>query len=316
MKTGVTYMGHHNPRHTAADFAAMRVLDLDDVLLAAQENDFRYFTGKIRFTPELARGHGLRPIAVFWGALNLFGGGRSSQFLLEHPECFQRDRDGNHLPAGCYVNPVSVAHICMLIDSITDAGYAGYFVDEPTPLTDCFCAACRDTYAAAFDGDLRHATPDDQARFRRRCVVDYVAAISAYCKQRHPQLETMCCVMPVDRAVWADVAALPHLDNIGTDLYWINDDRDVTEMEPLIAELAGYARQHGKRHHEWLQCWNVRAGREARIIDQGDILIKTQPDALYIWAWEGQIGVSESCDDPARAWAAACEVLRRAKQTG
>ncbi len=79
MRTGVTYMRHHNPRHLAADFAAMRVLGLDDVLLAAQENDFRYFTGKVQFTPELACAHGLRPIAIFWGALNLFSGGRAKQ---------------------------------------------------------------------------------------------------------------------------------------------------------------------------------------------------------------------------------------------
>ena len=36
-------------------------------------------------------------------------------------------------------------------------------------------------------------------------------------------------------------------------------------------------------------------------------------DAIYAWAWKGQIGTSESCDDPLRAWARAEEVFRLAK---
>ena len=89
MRTGVSYMGHHNPKHLLTDIREMAALQLDDVLLSAQENDFVHFTGKLRFTPQIAKDHGIRPIAIFWGALNLFGGGRSSQFLLEHPEGFQ-----------------------------------------------------------------------------------------------------------------------------------------------------------------------------------------------------------------------------------
>ena len=143
MLTGVTYMGHHNPRHLATDLDAMVDLRLDDVLVAAQENDFVHFTGKIRFTPDLARQRGLRPIAVFWGALNLFGGGRSSQFLLEHPEGRQVGQDDAPRAAGCYVNAVCLGRIEQMIDTVADLGFAAYFVDEPTPLRDCYCHACR-----------------------------------------------------------------------------------------------------------------------------------------------------------------------------
>jgi len=36
MRTGVSYMGHHNPKHIKSDIREMRELELDDVLLAAQ----------------------------------------------------------------------------------------------------------------------------------------------------------------------------------------------------------------------------------------------------------------------------------------
>jgi len=313
MRTGVSYMGHHNPKHIETDVRQMRELRLDDVLVAAQENDFVHFTGKLEFTPRLAREHGLRPIAIFWGVLNLFGGGRSSQFLLEHPEGFQVARDGSHRAGGCYVNPLCVARIQEMIDIVADLGFVGYFVDEPTPLRECFCPSCRARFEEWAGGDLMQADPETEEAFRRRCVLDYVQTIADYCAARHPALETMCCIMPVDREMWQAVGSIPSLRNIGTDIYWVNECRDVEEMRPMVREVAAIARQHGKRHHEWLQCWAVRRGLEGRILEQGRILVEEQPDALYVWAWEGQIGTTETCEDPARAWARACEVLALAK---
>jgi len=314
MRTGVSTMGHHNPNHVEADIRAMSRLGIDDLLLAAQENDFVHFTGKIRFTPQLAKEHGLRPIAIFWGALNLFGGGRSSQFLLEHPEGFQVGVDGSHRPEGCYVNPINLARIKEMIDTVAALGFEGYFVDEPTPLRNCFCPSCRSQFEEWYHADLAKAPLTVQEEFRQRCVIDYVKTIADYCQATHPALETMCCLMPCDQSMWEAAGNIASLDNIGTDMYWVNDERDVAEMRPLLNELDAICKEHGKLHHEWLQCWQVRSGKEERILDQGKILVSERPDALYVWAWEGQIGTTEACDDPIRAWSKACEVLTMAKE--
>jgi hypothetical protein len=308
-------MGHHNPQHIETDIREMVELGLDDVLVAAQENDFVHFTGKIRFTPRVAADHGLRPIAIFWGALNLFGGGRSSQFLLEHPEGLQMRADGSRAAAGCYVNPVCVQQVEAMIDRIAGLGFAGYFVDEPTPLRDCFCPACRQAFDAwVGGGDLTQAPAAQQEAFREQCVIDYVETIADYCQMNHPDLETMCCIMPVDRAMWQAASAIESLDNLGTDLYWVNDERDVDAMRPIVSEMDALCRATGKAHHEWLQCWNVRRGREPRIMEQGKVLVEEQPDALYVWAWKGQIGTTETAEDPLAAWDVAADVLRMAKE--
>src|SRR5262249_6498352 len=93
-RAGVAYLGHPNPRHLRADLEVLAALGCDDVLLAVQEIDFAYFPGKFRGLPPGADDLGLRPVALRWGALNLFGGGRPSQFLLQrmvvrpdHPAC-------------------------------------------------------------------------------------------------------------------------------------------------------------------------------------------------------------------------------------
>ena len=72
--------------------------------------------------------------------------------------------------------------------------------------------------------------------------------------------------------------------------------------------------QHGKIHHEWLQCWNVEKACEPRISDQGEILLREQPDALYVWAWKGQVGTDETCVDPQSAWQHVEKILRLAKE--
>jgi hypothetical protein len=72
-------------------------------------------------------------------------------------------------------------------------------------------------------------------------------------------------------------------------------------------------RAAGKRHHQWLQFWGVRAGIEPRIGELGKALCGARPDGLYVWAYERQVGTSEACENPPRAWAAACAVLRLAK---
>jgi hypothetical protein len=314
MRTGISYLGQLDAKYMDLDLRDMKSLGLDDVFLAAQENDFIYFPGKLRDLPRIAADCGIRPIAIFWGALNLFGGGRSSQFLLGNPGGFQVLKDGSHSPAGCYMNRLCQTRIEEMVDTIAVCGFSGYFVDEPTPLRDCYCPSCRAKYEEWYGGDLLSAPASRREEFRQRCVAEYVRVISSYCKANHPQLETMCCLMPHDDGMWASISAIPSLDSFGTDIYWVNDDRDVEQMAPIVRSMGAMCRQHGKTHHEWLQCWDVREGREPRILEQGGILLREKPDALYVWAWKGQAGTAESCADPARAWDYAGKILRMAKE--
>jgi hypothetical protein len=144
-------------------------------------------------------------------------------------------------------------------------------------------------------------------------VIRYVEAVAGHVKAGHPEAETFCCIPPEDQALWPEVAALGPLDNVGTDVYWANTGQDIRAAEPVAGELAHLCRAAGKRQHQWLQCWGVRAGNEPRIAELGKVLCAARPHGLYVWAFEGQVGTNEACDDPPRAWAAACAVLRLAK---
>ena len=316
MRTGTAYFGPHDHRHVTSDLQEMVRLGLEDVLLAAQENDFIHFPGKLKHTALIANDLGLRPIAIFWGALNLFGGGRSSAYLLEHREASQVAKDGSPLAGGCYVNPGCVELIRGMIDTIAGLGFKGYFIDEPLPLMDCFCPSCRSKFEERHGGDLAKADAALQETFRSECVLDYVTAIATHCKTNHPGLEVFCCLTPYNQPLWEPAAAIPGLDNLGTDVYWVNTEREVEEMTPIVGRMREVCKAHGKRHHEWLQCWLVFRGYEERILQQGRILVREKPDALYVWGWRGQAGMAETCEDPELAWAKACEVIALAKAGG
>ncbi|MFH1093106.1 MAG: hypothetical protein V1739_02990 [Candidatus Omnitrophota bacterium] len=313
MRTGVSYMGHHNPRHVEIDLKDIKSVGCDDVLLGAQENDFVYMTGKLDFFSKLAEEQGLRPLAIFWGAVNYFGGGRSSQFLLNNPKAHQVNQDGSYNPAGCYNNPDVVRYIKDMIDRIAGLGFAGYFIDEPSPIN-CFCAACAELFSRHYNSSLHQAERNIRQEFRRKCVCIYIREISEYIKSHYPDMETLCCIMPHDKMLWQDAAQIKAIDDLGTDIYWVNNDTNVEQMRPLIRDISNACTMHNKKHHQWLQCWGVQKGKEHRIKEQGEILLDTNPDALYVWAYQGQIGTSESCDDPQAAWDAACEILRKAKK--
>ena len=313
MRTGCSYLAPHHPAHIRTDLQEIHDLGCDDVLLAFQENDTVYFPGKLEYTPQIARDLGIRPIAVFWGGLNFFGGGRSSQFLLAHPEAHQVGRDGAWHEGGCYNHPRCVQMILDIVDQCAEFGFEGFFVDEPSP-TACFCPACESLYEEWNGNALREASEEEDGAFRRRCVLHYIERLTGHLRTHHPKLETMCCIMPVDQNLWRDVAAIDTLDALGTDLYWANEDRDLEEMRPYVREMAELCREKGKIHQEWFQSWGVNAGREERAAQQGEILISEKPDALYTWAFRSQLGTSESADDPERAWECAARVLRKAKE--
>ena len=306
-------MGHHNPEHMKTDLHKIRELGCDDVFLAAQENDFVYMRGKVDFFPKIAKDNGIMPIAIFWGLLNYFGGGKSSQFLLDNPKAHQQNKDGSYSPGGCYNNSDGIAYIKSLIDRISEKGFGGYFIDEPS-IIHCYCDHCRELYEAMHGGDLLKADKEKEHFFRKKCIVRYVCLLSDYIKTTHPELKTMCCIMPRDQESWRDIACIDSLDDLGTDIYWVNDDTDVEQMRPMIRTMSGLTKKYNKSHHQWIQAWGVKTGREQRIIDQGKILIDENPDAIYAWAYLGQLGTSETCEDPQKSWQAICRIFEYANR--
>jgi hypothetical protein len=304
MNLGVTYIPVHIPKHIRADMRVLRKIGCSDVLFALSENNIFVLEGAWRHGAAIAKENGLRPAAVVWGYANTFGGGRISQVMLNDTEMWIRDKDGNIAPQACFNNPKICDRFLEIVGILSDNGFEGIFVDEPTP-QECWCRHCREKFARNYGGELeKRAGSPEYLDFRRKDTIDYVKAICNGIKKSHPALTTMACLMPQDRACWDQIAALENLDDFGTDPYWLLEASHLTlgESVRLSKECRQLAARNHKRSHIWLNAWKIRSGDEKDIYSGGMELAKTGHDSLFTWSYLGGLGTNEESENPARVW--------------
>jgi len=320
MKFGTAYIGSHRRGVLEAELGDIGKQGFDEVILTCQENDFIHFPGKITETPKVAHDLGLRVLVNLWGYACAFGGGRISRLLSDEPEVMAMNRDGSpytvtwpglRMHVGCTNQPRIYERAREFASTAINAGADGFFWDEPTKI-DCYCDACKRIFSERWNGDLLQASEADRLAFRRWSVSHWVGEMSRWVKKQKDGLETSTCVMPSDRDAWEEVAREKGLDSLGTDTYWLLEKRPIEWIEEPCRSLVETARRHGKISHLWLQCWRVPRGSESELVEASRELASAAPDRIYVWAYEGQVGTSETCDDCAKAWHCALEGLRAA----
>ena len=314
MKFGTAYLGNYYPEAIKNELSDIAGQGFDEVVLTCQENDFHHFTGKIEFTPKIAHDLGLRVLVNLWGYASAFGGGRISRLVADYPEVMVVDKKGRPHPSewpaghftqpGCPNHPKVVARAQEHVGAAIKAGADGFFWDEPTQF-DCYCTACRKLYAEQSGGDLEKAPKEKKAEFRRWSVAHWVEEMSRWVKAQRKDLVTSTCVMPSDRAAWEEAAGCPSLDSLGTDTYWEFEGLPLDWMKEPSRTLVDLVRKRGKSPHLWLQCWKLHRGKESEITEAAKILGAIGPDTLYVWAYRGQLGTTETCENPLKAWDAA-----------
>ncbi|MEK7476684.1 MAG: hypothetical protein AAB152_13770 [Candidatus Coatesbacteria bacterium] len=321
MRFGTAYMGNYYPEAIKSELTDIAKQGFDEVILTCQENDFHHFTGKVEFTPRIAHDLGLKVLVNLWGYASAFGGGRISRLVADHPEVMVVDEQGQPRPSewpagyftqpGCPNHPKVASRAQEHCAAAIKAGADGFFWDEPTKFN-CYCTACRACYAKEFGGDLATAPKEKKAAFRQWSVAHWVEEMSRWVKAQRQDLVTSTCVMPSDRDAWEVAAGCPSLDSLGTDAYWEFEGRPLEWIREPSRALVDLARQKGKSPHLWLQCWKVHRGPEPEIAEAAKILGSLGPDTLYVWAYRGQLGTTETCEDPLKAWKFALQGLHAA----
>jgi hypothetical protein len=336
MILGVSYHGSHLAEHMEADMDRMRDDGMRDVVMACQENDFKYMVGKIEDGPAIAHARGLRLYANFWGFACAFGGGRISKLLTDNPDVWLLAKDGSRQGHGCMNHPDLLARAKEQVDRCVETGYDGFFWDEPSRQM-CYCRHCEREYEEKRDPprragwlarqglspfppggkeglsrsptNLLDATPDEEAQFRDHCVVLYVERLSKYVKEKRPTLWTGTCVQPRDRASWESVAAIKELDMFGTDPYWIlfrlfnmPHGHTIQSAVEHTRDCIRLARKYGKEANVWLNAWKIPAGAEQELYEGGLAMANERPDSFYTWSWQAGRGTSEASDNPDLIW--------------
>lgn len=246
-----------------------------------------------------------------------WGGGRSSQVMLENPGMWRCDRNGKPFggcyphPQVCYNNTDVSGEYLKYVQQCRTHGIEEIMIDEPSFQT-CFCQHCCAYFEQEFGGDLRNMSPEDDKykAFQKKTVLKFLSTIMTGIKAIDSSLATNVCVMPCDRQLFAETARIENLDVLGVDPYWLRPVNNLTfeDAVNVSKEAKKQAKLNNKRFELYLGCFGIRGGcgLEEKIYQQGKELVReVGPDILTTWSYKGGLGLAgeEECDNPELAWA-------------
>lgn len=325
IRTGTAYFGCHHIKHVRSDFAEL-AQTCDWLVLPMSEADLRWSPGTVREITAAAHDAGIEVWIDPWGVGGIFGGEALSGFVGEYPDECQVSDQGKHLPSACPNSPVFREFLHGWIDVAAQSGADVLFWDEPhfwlgawhgTPERwACFCAYCQRAYAEATGQELsqssRAAVERWQADVLRQLLNELTTAGHA-----HGMRNAVCLISAEEQfAAWEPIAALPHVDNLGTDPYWFLDhqhdrhDFVRTWTERLLQVTAAA----GKPHHVWFQGFKVPAGGAVQVGEMIDLVQELDVRNFAVWGFGACAHMSSlACADSDEVWDTVTTRFRRLK---
>jgi hypothetical protein len=113
------------------------------------------------------------------------------------------------------------------------------------------------------------------------------------------------------------IAALPYMDNIGSDPYWIGRKKkdpgfDVYRFVRSEAEKnIDLCERNSKDHNLWLQVYSNPRGCEEDIITAADALYDAGARTVIAWGYYGSESNDYGAENPVAAWSRCCEAMAR-----
>ena len=313
MELGIAYYGAYLPEHLEKDFRNIRDSFCDYVVITISENDMCYFPGKWQLAPKIAHDQGLKIYAVLWGFGSTFGGGRISKLLTEYPEVFQIDQNGRMVGAGCFNNPLFRKTYVEYIKNLSNYGYDGYLIDEPTP-NNCYCSWCQKKYREKYNENLPEKQTSRVHTFRVDSTLDFVGEVSKNIKSAVHHARISIAVMPQDRSLWCKIASMRTIDIFGTDPYWLPKGEDISYLMDHSREAVKICKEYEKTSEIWINCWKIPQGKEKEIYEGTLNVARIAPDRINAWSYKGGMGTNETSDDPLSAWSQLVKAYKKIRQ--
>ena len=185
----------------------------------------------------------------------------------------------------------------------------------------CACKRCRKMFEEKYGRPMPEESDADAARFGTDTIVDYLGEVTAYAASKG--IKNAVCVMLGTYGMSLEVVdrlcALPHLDNIGSDPYWVGlkTRKPETSVYKMVYEAAKrnveLADRFGKDHNLWLQTYSNPRGREEEIIEAAEALYDAGARSILAWGYYGSESNDYAAENAAVTWARACEAMQRVR---
>lgn len=273
---GVSYFGNRYLDHFSRDLEEMRSHGFDTVVHCVTEQDLEWGMERIGELFAATTGAGMSCWADPWGLARVFGGEAHSGFLASGGRA-------------CVDDPGFLELVETWSRAVVDAGADVVFWDEPN-LGACGC--CSDRVVEFLDERTRFVA--DVARAAGRSVRNAVCLCSY---ERHEPL-------------FAELAALAAVDDIGTDPYYTMPLGEGYDPRSYVGRWAAVVRAAadagGVDCHLWIQGFGLDADAEHVVSDAAAAARAAGVQDLFFWGYRAAEVTSRIA--PARP----AEVWRRA----
>ena len=239
--------------------------------------------------------------------------------------------DGTMHPTKVCVNsPAYRKFVKEWLDTVAEIGGKTVFWDEPYMPSDrientndfrycCTCPTCQKIFAERFNKKMPAVLDDDAVRFRTDSIVEFFDEVTTYSASLG-LVNTACVMLGASHGINLDsidtICSLPHLDNIGSDPYWVGSNnvdpyQFVYENSKKNVEIAD---KFGKDHNLWIQGYNFPRGREDEIIMACHAAYDAGARTILGWGFHGCESNTYRSENPERTWNKMVDGMRRIKQ--
>ncbi len=324
-KTGIAYHGNRMLTHVREDMRDIIAHNCTYVVHMFSENDYMRHREVLKDIVRITHEYGLEAWIDSWGMGRIFAG-EVSGWLADYPDSRQVLNTGQPVGRACLHSKEYRQALKGWAEAAMATLAEMVFWDEPrlafsdgaegeAPEWGCRCSRCQGLFKDTYGYEMPTEMTEDVTDFRHSSVLDFFAEMTEFV---HAKGGRNCvCLMPSTDARfgdknWDDFAALPYVDNLGTDPYWYGQP---VQVQAYVSEwsrkLLETCNRHGKDHHLWLQSFAVPAGREIEIVMGAEAAYAAGVRNLAAWGFRGSDANDYRAQRPEVAWQAVGEAFRR-----
>ncbi|MCQ2427197.1 MAG: hypothetical protein MJ137_02180 [Clostridia bacterium] len=327
LRLGAAYHGNRMPHHAAADFQDMAVHGMDLIVHTFSHTDWDRHSEVMARLIGMSEEAGLEPWIDNWG----LGGppGDKSFFLALHPEAHIIMSDGNPDPVRACVNHPAFRQFTRdWIDTVYRIGGRTIFWDEPhlpgktvdgKKYYGCTCPICSERFEKQYGHRMPEAPDDETEDLGPHPTAGYSAEMPEYSQSAGLKNagRVMIGTYGMSLSQADKIAALPYMDNIGSDPYWIGKKkkdpslniydfvRSESEKNMALCE------KYGKDHNLWLQTYSNPRGSEEDIVLAAEAIYDAGARNIIAWGYYGSESNNYGAENGAVTWARTCDAMAR-----
>lgn len=327
LKLGTAYHGNRMIHHVREDMHDMVSHGMNLVVHMLTHTDMERNKDVMKDIVAISEEMGLEVWVDNWGIAG--APGERSYFLADHPDGHRYFSNGEMVPYRvCWNSPEFLEFTKEWIDAVEYIGARTIFWDEPCleekliegkRIFSCACPHCRALFEEKYGRPMPEEADEDTVAFGIDSIINYFTQVTEYSHSKG--IKNVVCVMLGTVGMSLEIAdricAIPHLDNIGSDPYWIDKKKKDPSLSVYDFVYTGtrenleVCKRFEKDHNIWIQTYSNPRGEEEDLVVAAEAAYDAGARTIITWGYYGSNGVDYRAENPVAIRAKTNEAMLR-----